>query len=495
MKTPHFISAILLATGLAGCAVGPDYKRPEALPGQPLPKKFSGDTSTLTNQGIWKIARPAADQPRGEWWLGFNDSELNRLEMLALTNNQNLAATVARFEQSRALLTGARADFYPQLTLGGTPNGDITRQQTSVNQPNQGSANGTSHTYDTFTAPIYLGWEIDLWGRVRRQSEAAKERFVASVDDYESARLAVAAEVANDYFALRTLENEYILVTNTIEAYRRSLELTENRRRGGVASDLDVSQAATQLHSAESQLPDIKLSRAQTLHALAMLCGESPTSFIVATDRSDAELVPEVPPSLPSELLEHRPDIAAAERHMAAANADIGVAKAAFFPTVRINGLAGFQSVDSSTWFDWPSRFWSVGPSVQLPLFTGGLNRSHLALAHAAYDEMLANYRQTVLTAFGEVEDGLAAQQLLAEQWTAENETVIAARRTLEIASNRYKSGLVTYLDVATAQADSLLHERTLVQLQGTRLVASVNLVKALGCGWQTNEISAAADK
>jgi multidrug efflux system outer membrane protein len=495
MKSVLFIGAIVFALGLAGCAVGPDYKRPAALPDQPLPKKFSGDGSADTNQGIWKIAEPSANLPRGEWWRGFNDSELNRLETLALTNNQNLAATVARFEQSRALLTGARANFYPQLTLGGTPNGDITRQQTSVNQPNQGSANGTAHTYDTFTAPIYLGWEIDLWGRIRRQSEAAKERFVASVDDYESARLAVAAEVANDYFALCTLDNEYTLVTNTIEAYRRSLELTQNRRRGGVASDLDVSQAATQLHSAESQLPDIILDHAQTLHALAVLCGESPVDFTVGNDESNPELVPDVPPSLPSELLEHRPDIAAAERQMAAANADIGVAKAAFFPTVRINGLAGFQSVDSSTWFDWPSRFWSIGPSVQLPLFTGGLNRSHLALAHAVYDETLANYRQTVLTAFGEVEDGLAAQQLLAEKWYAENETVISARRTLEIASNRYKAGLVTYLDVATAQADSLLHERTLVQLQGTRLTASVNLVKALGAGWQTNEISAATGK
>ena len=495
MKIVSFISASILAASLAGCAVGPDYKRPAALPSQPLPEKFGGDSSSNTNQGIWKIAEPSAHLPRGEWWQSFNDAGLNRLETLALTNNQNLAATVARFEQARALATGARANFYPQLTLGGTPNGDLTRQRNSYNQPFLGRPAGVSRVYDSFTAPLYLGWELDLWGRVRRQSEAAHERFVASVEDYESARLAVAAEAANDYFALRTLANEYNLVTNTIEAYRRSLELTQNRRRGGVASDLDVAQAATQLHSAESQLPDIKLSRAQLLHALAVLCGESPSGFVLATGPETAALVPEVPPSLPSELLEHRPDIAAAERQMAAANADIGVAKAAFFPTVRINGLAGFQSVDSSTWFDWPSRFWSVGPSVQLPLFTGGLNRSRLALAHAAYDETVAHYRQTVLAAFGEVEDGLAAQQLLAEKWTAENETVTATRRTLEIASNRYKSGLVTYLDVATAQTDALLHERTLVQLQGMRLTASINLVKALGCGWQTNDMPQAAGR
>jgi len=495
MKTVSIISALALAAGLAGCAVGPDYHRPAALPGQALPDKFSAGPSTSTNQVVWKIAEPSAQLPRGEWWRGFDDSELNRLETLALTNNQNLAAAAARFEQASALLAGARADFYPQLNLGGTPNGDITRQRTSFNQPLQGQAAKASHTYDTFTAPIYLGWELDLWGRVRRQSEAAHERFIASADDYESARLAITAETASDYFTVRTLDDDYTLVTNTINAYRRSLELTQNRRRGGVASDLDVAQAATQLHSAEAQLPDIKLSRAQTLHALAVLCGQSPVNFVLATGPSNSAIIPAVPPSLPSELLEHRPDIAATERQMAAANADIGVAKAAFFPTIRINGLAGLQSVDSSTWFDWPSRFWSVGPSVELPLFTGGLNRSRLAQAHAAYAEMVADYRQTVLTAFGEVEDGLAAQQLLMEKWSAENDTVIAAQRTLEIANNRYKAGLITYLDVATAQADALLHERTLVELQGTRLTAAVNLVKALGCGWQTNAIPRTAGK
>jgi multidrug efflux system outer membrane protein len=487
MKNFIFIGAIALATSLAGCAVGPDYRRPNALPNQALPKQFNDDSSANTNtdQGNWKIAEPSANLPRGEWWQVFDDPELNRLETLALTNNQNLAAAAERFAESRALASAANADFYPQLTAGGTPNGDITRQRTSINEPNQGQATGQSFTYDTFTAPIYLGWELDLWGRVRRQSEAAYERSTASADDVESARLDLAAEVADDYFNLRSLDDEYDLLGSTIEAYRRSLELTQNRRRGGIVSDLDVAQAATQLHSVEAQLPDIKLRRAQTLHVLAVLCGESPVDFFIATNLSIATAVPNIPPSLPSKLLEHRPDIAAAERRMAAANADIGVAKAAFFPTIRIEGLAGFQSIDSSTWFNWPSRFWSVGPSVQLPLFTGGLNRAHLAAAHAAYSENVADYRQTVLSAFGEVEDELAAQHLLADEWHAEHEAVVAARRALEIANNRYKSGLVTYLDVATAQTDALVHERTAVQLEGARLTASVNLIKALGCGWQ----------
>jgi multidrug efflux system outer membrane protein len=480
MKIFVFIS--FLALGLTGCAVGPNYHRPTALQNQPLPKTFSDGNPT--NETVWKIAEPSANLPRGEWWQLFSDSELNRLETLALTNNQNLIAAAARFEQTRDLAAAARSGFYPQLNAGGTPGGDINRQRTSASEPVQGQAAGVSHTYDTFTAPIYLGWELDLWGRVRRESQAAHARFMASADDLESAKLAVAAEVANDYFSLRTLDDEYTLIVNTIEAYRRSLELTQNRRRGGIVSDLDVSQAATQLHTAEAQLPDIQLQRAQTLHALAVICGQSPVDFFIATNSSAAATVPEIPPSLPSELLEHRPDIAAAERRMAAANADIGVAKAAFFPTVRINGLAGFQSIDSSSWFNWPSRFWSVGPSIELPVFTGGLNRANLAFAHAAYDEIVADYRQTVLSAFGEVEDELATQHLLAEEWNAENEAVAAARRTLEIANNRYKAGLVTYLDVATAQTDSLNHERAAVQLDGARLTASVNLIKAIGCDW-----------
>jgi NodT family efflux transporter outer membrane factor (OMF) lipoprotein len=482
MKSVVFISLAALAIALAGCAVGPDYHRPAGLQNQPLPETFSsGDPA---NRTAWKIAEPSANVPRGNWWEIFSDSELNRLESLALTNNQNLAAAAARFEQARDLAAAARSGFYPHLTAGGTSNGDINRQRTSVNQPQNGQPAGASHTYDTFTAPVYLGWEIDLWGRVRRQSEAAHERLDAGADDFQSARLVVAAEVAVDYFSLRTLDDEYNLIDGTIATYQRSLELTQNRRLGGIVSDLDVAQAATQLHTAEARLPDIKLRRSQMLHALAVICGDSPVGFSISANSSAAGTIPDVPPSLPGELLEHRPDIAAAERRMAAANADVGVAKAAFFPTVRINGLAGFQSIDSSTWFDWPSRFWSVGPSVQLPLFTGGLNRANLAAARAAYDEVVAGYRQTVLDAFGEVEDSLAAQRLLADEWNAENQALTSSRRTLEIANNRYQSGLVTYLDVATAQTDALNHEQAAVQLAGARRMAAINLIKSLGGGW-----------
>ena len=448
-----------------------------------MPKTFSDNNPT--NATIWKIAEPSANQSRGDWWELFNDAELSRLETTALTNNQDLAAAAASYEQARDLAAVARADFYPQLNAGGTPGGDITRTRNSVNQSDIGLPAGVSRTWNSFTAPVYLGWEIDLWGRVRRQSEAAKARFVASVDDFESARLAVAAEVADDYFTVRTLDAQYELITNTIDAFQHSLQLTLNLRKGGDVSDLDVAQAATQLHTAEAQVPDIELRRAQTLHAIAILCGQSPIGFDLATNDVIPD-VPGVPPSVPSELLEHRPDVAAAERRMAAANADVGVAKAAFFPTVRIDGLAGFQSISFSSWFNWSSRMWSVGPSIDLPLFTGGANRANLAATRAAYDVTVANYRSTVLSAFGDVADELAAQRLLGKEWDAEDQSVASAQQALQIANNRYKAGLVTYLDVVTEQTQALGIEQTAVQLQGERLTATVNLIKALGGGWQT---------
>ena len=480
-----FFPVALLALVVAGCTVGPAYRRPPVQADKPLPPAFAEPGPAGTNETVWKIAEPAASQPRGEWWRMFQDGELNQLEILAATNNQNLAAAAAQFAQARALATAARAHFYPMITAGGTPAGDISRSRTSTDAPQSGHAAGQSYTYDTFTAPLFLGWEPDLWGRIRNQSAAARAQYAAAADDLASAQLDLAAEIAADYFTLRALDNEHGILVDTIATYRRSLELVKNRRLGGVVTDLDVAQAATQLHSAEAQLPAIELQRAQLQDALALLCGQPPMMFNLATNTLAGVAFPVVPPTLPGALLEHRPDIAAAERRMAAANANVGVAKSAFFPSIKINGLAGFQSVDAGSLFSWANRFWAVGPTLNFPLFTAGLNRAELESARAAYNETVANYRQTVLAAFTEVQDALYAQSLLATQWQAENAALQSSQQALAIANNRYNAGLVIYLDVATAQSDTLTHENTVANLGGQRLVATINLIKALGSGWE----------
>ena len=476
-RMANSLAALLLLALLGGCKVGPDYLRPPPVGTNSLPATFSAGTTTAE----WKPAEPAARLPRGAWWQLFGDAELSRLETLATANNQDLAAAAARFDQARALVSVTRAELFPQVQLDPS----YVRQRTSFNEPQNGVAAGIAPTYNTFTLQLQAGWEVDLWGRVRRQVESARARLTASADDFAGAQLGVQADLATDYFTLRALEAEYDLLVRTVETYQRSLQLTRNRRKGGIASDLDVSQAETQLRTAEAQLPALQLQRARLLHALAALCGEPATAFALAADRATPALVPSVPVSLPSELLERRPDIAAAEQRMTAANAEVGVAQSAFYPRIRINGLAGFQSLDASSWFDWPSRFWAVGPSLQLPLFTGGANRAQLAFARAAYQETVAGYRQTVLSAFQEVEDQLAAQRLLAAQLEAEAAALAAARRTLEIADNRYRSGLVTYLEVAVAQSSALNRELTVVELQGQKLTATVGLVRALGGGWE----------
>lgn len=444
-----------------------------------MPAAFLG-RAIGTNTTPWKPAEPAAHLPRGAWWEVFDDPELNRLETLAGAENQELAIAVARFEQARALVNVARSDFLPHI--GADP--AYTRQRSSLNQPQSGHPAGTSPTFNNFTVALQAGWEPDLWGRVRREVEASRARLAASADDVEAVRLGLQSELATDYFALRFTDAEYELIQRTVQTYASSLDLTRNRRAGGIASDLDVAQAEAQLRAAEAQLPAVDLRRAKLRHALAAFCGQPATGFEWTPVGVPSSQIPEVPLFVPSELLERRPDIAAAERRMAAANAQVGVARAAFYPRIRLNGLAGFQSVDANTLFDWPSRMWAVGPSLDLPLFTGGRNRAQLAGTRAAYDEAVARYRQSVLVAFREVEDQLAAQGLLAAQLAAETAALTAARRTLEIANNRYKAGLVTYLEVALAQNAALVRERTVVQLRTEQLAASVALVKALGGGW-----------
>jgi multidrug efflux system outer membrane protein len=469
------LAAFALALFLAGCSVGPNYHRPAALAStNALPAQFAE-----VGSNTWKTAEPAAHLPRGAWWQIFHDDELNRLESIATTNNQELAASLARYEQARALVNVARSDFYPHISLAPS----YARERNSLNQ--HAISQTINQNFNAFTVGLDTTWELDLWGRVRRQVEATQARLNAATNDLEAARLSIQAELAIDYFTLRSLEAEYALLQQAIDAFNRSLDLTRNRRAGGIATDLDVAQAETQLRTTEALLPASELQHAKLRHAIATLVGTPASGFEFARNTNALGEVPLLPLTFPSELLERRPDIAAAERRMAAANAEVGVAQAAFYPRVTFNGLAGFQSINAGTLFNWPSRFWAVGPSLDLPLFNGGRNRAQLAAQRAAYNESIANYRQTVLTSFQEVEDQLAAQRLLEAELQADAAALTSARRTLEIANNRYRAGLVTYLEVATAQTAALEREREVVRLKAEKLTASAALAKALGGGWK----------
>jgi multidrug efflux system outer membrane protein len=464
---------LLMVAMMAGCAVGPDYQRPEATE---IPASYTGAV------GDWKTATPQAHLPKGNWWELFGDHELDQLEAAAAAANQDLKAAVARFDQARATADVVRSGLFPRLGASFLP----VRLRDSENRPAGGRP---GETYDSYTVPFDLSYEMDLWGRVRRAVESAMAQEEAVADDVESVRLAIQAEVAADYFAVRALDADKALLLSSIDVYRKTLALVRNRRAGGMVSDLDVAQAETVLKTAEAQLPDNALQRAKFEHALAVLTGKNASLFHLA--ERPLELGPlTVPPGLPSELLERRPDISAAERRMATANANIGVATAAFFPTVKLNGLAGFQSADAGMLFDWPSRLWAVGPTVSLPLFQGGQLSANLRQARAAHEEAVARYRQSVLAAFADVENNLAAEQLLTDQYERVLAALDAARRQLEIANNRYSSGLVTYLEVATAQNTALGLERTGARLRGQQLVAVVALIKSLGGGWKETVVS-----
>jgi multidrug efflux system outer membrane protein len=468
------LAAISTMALLVGCAVGPDYQRPQATGA--MPAAYAGATNE------WKVAQPQAHLPKGSWWEMFGDSELNQLERAAAAANQELKAAIASFDQARALTDVTKSGLFPHIGLSPS----ATAERGSANQPFEARAAGKANTrtFADLIVPLNLSYEVDLWGRVRRNVESAKAQEQANADDLEAVRLAIQSEVATDYFALRALDADTALLRSSVEVFTKSLELTQNRRAGGIASDLDVAQAETVLKTTQAQLPATLLQRAQLEHALAVLTGR-PASIFAVPERPLNAAPPVIPAGLPSELLERRPDIAAAERRMAAANASIGVAKAAFFPTIQLNGLAGLESLHAGSLFEWQSRFWSIGPSLTMPLFDAGQNRANLRVARAAYEQTAANYRQTVLTAFADVEDNLAAQGLLASQTEAETAALQAARKQLEIADNRYRAGLVTYLEVATAQNTELGVERTTVQLRGQQLVATVALVKSLGGGWQ----------
>lgn len=462
-----------LAAGcvLGGCSLAPHYQRPAT----PAPAASYGEL------GDWKVAAPADNAPRGAWWTMFHDEELNGLESRVTDANQSLKAALARLEEARAATRIARAGYFPALNA----NASATRQRASANAP--GFAPGVEPVYNTFVVGGDLSWEIDLFGRIRNTVAGARATEQASAGDAAALDLSVHAELATDYFSLRGLDAQQQLLDRTVADYARALELTRNLYQGGAAALSDVQLAQAQLETARTQAEDTRLKRAQTEHAVAVLVGAVPTGFHLEARPLAADFaVPAVDPGLPSQLLERRPDVAAAERRVAAANAGIGVARAAYFPVFSLLGSAGQESTRSSNWLAAPSRFWSVGPQGVLTVFDAGLHAAQSAAAHAAYDEQVANYRGTVLAAYQDVEDNLAALRQLALEDVSQAAAVTASQGALEQAIYRYKGGVVTYLEVVSTENAALAARLAAVDIETRRISATVLLVRALGGDWQT---------
>jgi NodT family efflux transporter outer membrane factor (OMF) lipoprotein len=458
---------------LSGCAVGPRYSRPSA----PVPTDYK---ETPQN---WKPAQPADQTLRGKWWEIYQDSQLDALEEKINISNQSLKAAQAQFAQARATVRYNRADYYPTVTAGVS----ASRERLSSHRPLAQFTGGV--TTNDLVIPVDMSYEPDVWGRVRRTVEATRADAQATLADLESVRLSVHAELAVDYFQARELDAEAHLLDDTVASYEKQLELTDNRFKGGVASQVDVAQAQTQLETARAQSIDVREQRTQFEHAIAVLIGQPASIFSLPVATLNAT-PPVIPPGLPSELLERRPDIAANERLMASANARIGVAKAAYFPLFNLSPSAGFESTTIANWLSNPSTFAVVGASAVVTAFDVGRRRAASDQARAAYDQTVANYRQNVLTAYQEVEDNLAALRLLEDESNTETAAVAAAEHSLALSNNRYKGGVTTYLEVITAQTTALADERTAVQISGRRMVGSVLLIKALGGGWNAASLS-----
>jgi NodT family efflux transporter outer membrane factor (OMF) lipoprotein len=459
---------------LSGCAVGPRYSRPSA----PVPTDYK---ETPQN---WKPAEPADQTLRGKWWEVYQDPQLDALEEKINISNQSLKAAQAQFTQARATVRYSRADYYPTVTAGVS----ATRERYSGNRP-LNLTPGTGETANDLVIPVDMSYEPDVWGRVRRSVEAARANAQATLADLESVSLSVHAELAVDYFQARELDAEAQLLDSTVSSYVRQLELTNDRYKGGIASQVDVAQAQTQLETARAQAIDVREQRTQFEHAIAVLIGEPSSTFTLPVAVL-SETPPVIPPGLPSELLERRPDIAANERLMVSANANIGVAKAAYFPLFNLFPSAGFESTTIVNWLSSASAFASVGASAVVTAFDVGRRRAASDQARAAYDQAVANYREDVLTAYQEVEDNLAALRLLEDESNTETAAVAAAEHSLALSNNRYKGGVTAYLEVITAQTTALANERTAVQISGRRMVDSVLLIKALGGGWNAASLS-----
>jgi len=460
------------ALSLFGCTVGPNYVRPPA--DAPVSYKEMGD---------WKPAQPSDQFGKGSWWEVYEDPQLNALEAQIDVSNFNLKAQQERFEQARATVKISRSNYYPEITGGAS----VTQNHISSNSP-LFKTNVSKTNYSDYTIPIDASWEPDLWGRVRRTVEASRSEAQATAADVANVSLSLHAELAMDYFQLRGLDAQEDLLQSTVVAYEKALELTQNRYKAGLASAVDVAQAETQLRTTRAQAIDVGVNRAAFEHAIAVLIGKPPAQFSLPSSPLRS-VPPAIPPGLPSDLLERRPDVAASERRMQESNAQIGVAKSAYYPLVTLNGSGGFESGVFTTLLQGPSGLWSVGANASEYIFDAGRRRAVTQQAQSAYRQSIDTYRQTVLGAFQEVEDNLAALRILNEEQVVQQSAVASAEHSLALSINRYKGGIVNYLEVITAQNAALADEVTEVSIQTRRMQASVLLVKAIGGGWSVSQI------
>lgn len=463
--------AAALALGCGGCAIGPQYTRPAA----PVPAALK----EMAGNDQWKMATPSDDLPKGKWWEVFGDPQLNELEEILGANNLNLRQAEAQFRQARALVAGAHSNYYP--TIGTTP--AIT--QTSVG-PNGGK--GAAATFVTYSLPAEVTWEPDLWGRVRLQVENTVSNAQASAADLENVRLSEQALLAADYFSLAAEDMQEALLSDTTDAYQKNLQLTIDRFNGGVASRSDITLAQTQLASAKAQSAELRVARAQLEHAIATLTGRPPAAVDIGNSTIGAP-PPAIPTSLPSQLLERRPDIAASERQVAAANANVGLAQTAFYPTLTLSANPGLVATSLASLFTWASRSWTAQAALSHTVADFGRRRAVLEGARAAYDEAVASYQLTVLTAFQEVEDNLASLHYLAEEAVQQQDAVTAAEQSLSLELDRYRAGTDSYLNVITTQTILLNDQQAAVTILQRRLSAAVGLIKALGGGWDASAL------
>lgn len=461
---------------LAGCTVGPNYNRP-SVPVAP----------TWKEQPPWRTATPQDTLPKGNWWSMFGDAELTDYEVQALKANQTIATAGYQLQQARAAARITQSGLFPQLSAGVS----AQRSRTSANEP---TASGTlltsSITQNSFIVPFNLSWEADVFGGIRRNVESATAAYQATGAALENVRLVITSELAVDYFSLRELDSEIAVVDSAVEYQAKALNLVNNRHAGGIASGLDVAQQETQLAATRTQATLLRRQRAEFEHAIAALVGVPASSFSIPMKPLNTAL-PVIPQGMPSDVLERRPDIAQAERLMASQNAQIGVARSAFFPSIGITGGGGFNSRAIGSLISAPSGFWALGANVAEQILSGARRRAQVDFANSAYGASLASYRQTVLNAFQDVEDNLSGLGVLAQAAQTQQQAVEAARRALKIANDRYTGGLVTYLDVVTAEQTLLDNQRLATQLLGQQLVTSVGLIKALGGGWDATSLQA----